>query len=176
MSLISAIHLSSGRFLCDIHLDRWTVWFFFGSSPTWPTYLGCFNVLYSWPSKREESLSLFIALLQNHPFCLSLNTNWFSVCSSCAVVAPISHCLLLSRLCCLYQPGMLVRLLTRSFIVLFYKYNPMHRDTDRRNQLHIWQEQTKLPNRGLQPNLVNAWYGSFCLEKDQVQAFQSILN
>jgi len=63
MSLISSIHLSSGRFLCDIHLDRWAIWFFFGSSPTWPTYLGYFKVLYSWLSKREEWLSLFIALL-----------------------------------------------------------------------------------------------------------------
>lgn len=63
MSLTSYIHLSSGRFLCDIHLDRWTIWFFFGNSPTWLTYLEYFNVLYSWPSKREESLSLFIALL-----------------------------------------------------------------------------------------------------------------
>lgn len=95
----------SGGLLYDVHLDKWTGWLFPGDSSAWVTYLGYFKIMHMWPWKGHQSLSLFPALLQICPFGFPFNTDWYGVCCGGAVASPISCCLLLSRLRCVYQPG-----------------------------------------------------------------------
>lgn len=91
-----------GRLLYDIYSDKWTVGIFSGNSSAWVTYLELYKVAYIWPWKKEKSLSLLAALLQNYSFYLSLYTDWHGICSRRTIAAPISNWLFPFRLCCVY--------------------------------------------------------------------------
>lgn len=76
-----------------------------GDPSTRFTLLGCYKVLYIWQRERENSFSLFITLLPNHSYCLTVCAHRHGICSCHTTSAPISNWLLLSGLCCLYKPG-----------------------------------------------------------------------
>ena len=94
-----------GRFLYDIHLDRGALRILFGDSSAWLTIVGFYKVTHLWPRKGERPISLFTTILQSHPDGLPIHTDWYSVCTYCSIDASISYCLLLHRVCCVYQSG-----------------------------------------------------------------------
>lgn len=105
LSMMNNLQHFSGWFFHNIHPVRWTIWFLARNIAGWLTDMGCHKKTYFLSGKEKFSLSLFAALFQSYPICLSVLTDRNGLCTCCSLAASFSCWLSIHRICRLHEPG-----------------------------------------------------------------------